>query len=154
MGAIAQYVKRAADQGGDFNGSFPFTDIQLKMTVKATVEILGEARIVRISFWNQETKERLSVVLNDGQEEKSEGLRNTGSVFVPGERFLSAVAEGVSGAERQGQRQRETKVEEDLTNSGEKSTEVEKMSLANVEDFLVDNAKVEETAEQAENKGV
>ena len=27
MGATAQYVKRAADQGADFNGSAPFTNL-------------------------------------------------------------------------------------------------------------------------------
>ena len=57
MAATAEYVKRAAIQGADFNDRLPFTDLWLKMTVKATVEILGEDRIDRIDSWNQETKE-------------------------------------------------------------------------------------------------
>ena len=48
MGDAAQYVKRVADQGGDFNGNASYTDLWLKMTMKATVEIFGNDRITRI----------------------------------------------------------------------------------------------------------
>ena len=59
MGA-AQYLKRVADKGGDFNGNLSYTDLWLQMTMKATVQIFGNDRITRIEIWNQETKQWIS----------------------------------------------------------------------------------------------
>ena len=73
-------------------------DLWLKMTAQTTVEIAGQKRISRIHFYNHGTGECVSFVLNGEQELKSEGLRNMGSIFKPGEGLLPAVVEGVSGA--------------------------------------------------------
>ena len=60
MGDTAQYVKRLAEQGGDFNGRTSYTDLWLKMIMKATVGIFGNDRIIPIEIWNQETKQWIS----------------------------------------------------------------------------------------------
>eukprot|EP00617_Octactis_speculum_P017672 CAMPEP_0185749046 /NCGR_PEP_ID=MMETSP1174-20130828/7792_1 /TAXON_ID=35687 /ORGANISM="Dictyocha speculum, Strain CCMP1381" /LENGTH=115 /DNA_ID=CAMNT_0028425013 /DNA_START=183 /DNA_END=527 /DNA_ORIENTATION=- len=75
MGATAQYLKRVADHGGDFNGNASYTDLWLKMTIKATVGIFGNDRITRIEIRNQETKQWISYSLSD--------LRSDAAVFFP-----------------------------------------------------------------------
>ena len=52
------------------------------------MQIFRKERISRINFWNQETKEGVSFVLNvqiAEQEEKSEAFWNTGSLYCSGE---------------------------------------------------------------------
>ena len=88
MGATAKYVKRATYQGADFNGRLPFTNLWVKTIVQANVQIFRKERISRINFWNQETKEGVSFVLNvqmAEQEEKSEAFWNTSSPYCSGE---------------------------------------------------------------------
>jgi len=66
MEATAQYLKRAADQG--FNGNSPFTDLWLQLTLKTTVEVIGEDRISRIEIWNLAVSFVLSDLRSDAAE--------------------------------------------------------------------------------------
>ena len=142
MGDTAQYVKRLAEQGGDFNGNASYTDLWLKMTMKATVEIFGNDRITRIEMWNQETKQWISFLLSD--------LRSDAAVFFP----TAGVAADVKTTEKIDDESdlggkktsSETKVEQDLTNSGEKSTEVETMSYERLAE-AVDKQKAADDVE-------
>ena len=77
MGA-AQYLKRVADKGGDFNGNLSYTDLWLQTTMKATVQIFGNDRITRIEIWNQETKQWISFLLSGGS-----SLREEAEVWPP-----------------------------------------------------------------------
>ena len=77
MGA-AQYLKRVADKGGDFNGNLSYTDLWLQTTMKATVQIFGNDRITRIEIWNQETKQWISFLLSGGS-----NLREEAEVWPP-----------------------------------------------------------------------
>ena len=60
----ARYVKRVAVKDVDFNSGRTFTYLWLKSTVLATVQIVGKQSISGIDFWNQDTKDWVSFVLN------------------------------------------------------------------------------------------
>ena len=154
MGATAQYVKRAADQSADFNGRLPFTDLWLKTTVKVTLEILGKKCISRTDFWNEETKEGVSFVLNAQpaqEEEESEAFWNTGSPYASGEGFLPTKMEVSDDAE---QNTPKTKEAEARTREAEtSSTNVETMNLEEVHsvvDEFVENDKQNEDRKNTE----
>ena len=108
MGETVQYMKRVAEKGGDFNGNASYTDLWLKMTMKATVETFGNDRITRIEMWNQETKQWISFLLNDGA-----NLREEAEVWRPSG-YGEQESKEESGVKIDGVKSTTTVVEEDM----------------------------------------
>ena len=109
MGETVQYMKRVAEKGGDFNGNASYTDLWLKMTMKATVEIFGNDRITRIEVWNQETKQWISFLLNGGS-----NLREEAEVWLPSG-YGEQESKEESGVKVDGVKSATTVVEEDTS---------------------------------------